>query len=76
MTRVNGKITAKKLHAIDDSGEDLGVLLLADALNLARSRGQDLIEIDAEAQPPLCMVVDYGKYRWQLQEAQKDRAHD
>ena len=75
-SRVNREITGEKLRLADDSGEELGVFSLEDALELAKSRGQDLIEIDADEQPPLCKVMDYGKYRWQLQQAQKDRAHD
>jgi len=74
--RVNGKISAKEVRIVDESGEELGVFCLADGLSLARSRGEDLIEIDAEEEPPLCRVMDYGKYRWQLQQSQKDRAHD
>jgi translation initiation factor IF-3 len=74
--RINGEISAEEVRVIDERGEDLGVFSLADALSLARSRGEDLIEIDAEEEPPLCRVMDYGTYRWQLQQAQKDRAHD
>jgi len=74
--RVNGKITAKEVRVVGESGDDLGVFCLADALSLAMSRGEDLIEIDAEEEPPLCRVMDYGKYRWQLQQGQEDRAHD
>ena len=74
--RVNGKISAKEVRIVDESGEDLGVFSLADALSLARGRGEDLIEVDPEEEPPLCRVMDYGKYRWQLQQAQKDRARD
>ena len=76
LPRINGKISAKQVRIVDESGNELGVFSLADALSLARSRGDDLIEIEAEEEPPLCRVMDYGKYRWQLQQAQNDRAHE
>jgi translation initiation factor IF-3 len=73
LARVNHRITAKEVRVIDKAGDDLGVFSLADALNLAVSRGEDLIEIGPEEKPPLCQVMDYGQYRWQMQ---RDRKHD
>jgi len=74
--RVNGTIKAKVVRVADKTDNHLGVFSLADALNLARSRGEDLIEIGPDEEPPLCKVMDFGEYRWQLQQIQKDRAHD
>ena len=74
--RVNGRITAREVRVIDDSGGELGVLALSQALDLARSRGVDLIEVGPDDTPPLCQIMDYGKFRWQLQQARKDREHD
>jgi len=76
LARVNHRITAKEVRVIDKAGDDLGVFSLADALSLAMSRGEDLIEIGPEDAPPLCQVMDYGLYRWQLEQAQRDRQHD
>jgi translation initiation factor IF-3 len=76
LARVNGRITATSVRVVDEAGLELGRLSIAEALNLARSRNVDLIEIDPEAEPPTCQVIDYGLYRWRLQQAQHDRAHD
>jgi translation initiation factor IF-3 len=74
--RVNGRITAREVRVIDEIGEELGVLALSRALDLARGRGEDLIEVGPDDVPPLCQIMDYGKYRWQLQQSRKDREHD
>ena len=74
--RVNGKITATRVRLIDDAGGELGVLTLERALDLARSRCEDLVEVGPDDTPPLCQLIDYGKYRWRLQQAREDRKHD
>jgi len=74
--RVNGKITATRVRLIDDAGGELGVLTLERALDLALSRGEDLVEVGPDDTPPLCQLIDYGKYRWRLQQAREDRKHD
>ncbi|PYJ55908.1 MAG: hypothetical protein DME24_23775 [Verrucomicrobia bacterium] len=74
--RVNGKITATRVRLIDDAGGELGVLTLERALDLALSRGEDLVEVGPDDTPPLFQLIDYGKYRWRLQQAREDRKHD
>ena len=74
--RVNGKITATRVRLIDDAGGELGVLTLERALDLALSRGEDLVEVGPDDTPPLFQLSDYGKYRWRLQQAREDRKHD
>jgi translation initiation factor IF-3 len=74
--RVNLQIIASEVRVVADDGTDLGVLSRPEALALARSRGEDLIEVHPEEMPPLCLSIDYGKYQYQLQEARKGRAHD
>ena len=69
--RINGKIRAREVRVIGGDGHQLGVMTLNDALNLARKEGVDLVEIAPTAQPPVCKVVDYGKYRYEL--AKKDK---
>ena len=71
-TRVNGKIRAREVRVISHDGQQVGVLTLADALNLARQHGLDLVEISPNAVPPVCRVVDYGKYRYELAKRDKD----
>ena len=74
--RVNGRIKVRKVRVVDKVGDALGVFRLPDALKLAQSRSEDLIEIGPEEEPPLCQVMDYGEYRWRLQQIERDRAHD
>ncbi len=69
--RVNGKIRAREVRVIGTDGQQLGVLSLADAINMARANGVDLVEIAATAVPPVCRLVDYGKYRYE--QAKKDK---
>jgi translation initiation factor IF-3 len=69
--RVNGKIRAREVRVIGVDGKQVGVLSLGDALNLARSHGVDLVEVSASATPPVCRLVDYGKFRYE--QAKKDK---
>ncbi|HEY2082631.1 MAG TPA: translation initiation factor IF-3 [Verrucomicrobiae bacterium] len=70
--RVNGKIRAREVRVIGIDGKQLGVLSLSDALNLARASGVDLVEIAPTATPPVCRVVDYGKYRYEQAKKEKE----
>jgi translation initiation factor IF-3 len=70
-TRVNGKIRAREVRVIGPDNKQLGVMALNEALALARQHGVDLVEIAATATPPVCRVVDYGKYRYE--QAKKDK---
>jgi translation initiation factor IF-3 len=70
--RVNGKIRAREVRVIGVNNEQLGVLSLGDAINLARTNGVDLVEIAATATPPVCRLVDFGKYRYELAKRDKD----
>src|SRR5580765_5718616 len=70
--RRNGKIRAREVRVIDEKKEQLGVMSLNDALKLAQSRGLDLIEIAATATPPVCRIVDYGKFRYEESKKAKD----
>ena len=72
-TRVNNKIRAREVRVIGDNQEEkLGVMSLNDALALARQRGVDLVEIAATATPPVCRLVDYGKYRYEQSKKDKE----
>ena len=69
--RVNGKIRAREVRVIGVDGKQLGVLSLGEALTMARSNGVDLVEIAPNAMPPVCRLVDYGKYRYE--QAKRDK---
>lgn len=70
--RVNGKIRAREVRVIGVDGTQLGVITLTDAINLARQHGVDLVEIAATAVPPVCRLVDFGKYRYEIAKKEKE----
>jgi translation initiation factor IF-3 len=70
--RRNGKIRAREVRVIDDQKQQLGVMALAAALQLARDKGLDLIEIAPNATPPVCRIVDYGKFLYEEAKRNKD----
>ncbi len=69
--RINGKIRAREVRVIGIEGNQLGVMPLNDAINLARQSAVDLVEIAPNAVPPVCRVVDFGKFRYE--QAKKDK---
>jgi len=70
--RRNGKIRAREVRLIDEAKQQLGVMSLDDALRLARAKGLDLVEIAATATPPVCRIVDYGKFLYEEAKRSKD----
>ena len=71
-TRINGKIRAREVRVIGPEGQQLGVFSLTDAINMARVRGEDLVEVAATANPPVCRIVDFGKYRYEQNKKEKE----
>ncbi|TAK97821.1 MAG: translation initiation factor IF-3 [Verrucomicrobia bacterium] len=69
--RINGKIRAREVRVIGVDNKQVGVMPLNEALNLARVSGVDLVEIAPTATPPVCRVVDFGKFRYE--QAKKDK---
>ncbi len=65
--RINGQIRAPRVRLIDDAGEMQGVISVREALDKAEAAGLDLVEISPNADPPVCKILDYGKYRYQQQ---------
>jgi translation initiation factor IF-3 len=70
--RVNGKIRAREVRVIGVDGTQVGVISLTDAINLARQHGVDLVEVSANAVPPVCRLVDFGKYRYEIAKKEKE----
>jgi len=70
--RINGKIRAREVRVIGPDNKQMGVMTLNDALNLARQHGVDLVEIAATANPPVCRVVDFGKFRYEQAKKEKE----
>jgi translation initiation factor IF-3 len=72
--RVNGRIRAREIRVIMGStGEQLGVMKLSDALRKAQSLGLDLVEIAPTATPPVCKIIDFGKFRYDVSKQTKDK---
>ena len=63
--RVNEQIRIAQVRVIADDGEQLGVMSSQDALAKARAAGLDLVEVAPQAKPPVCRIMDYGKYKYQ-----------
>lgn len=64
-TRVNNRISANQVRVIDSDGTQLGIKAIAEALAIARQKGFDLIEIAPLANPPVCKILDYSKYKYE-----------
>ncbi len=74
--RVNERIRAKEVRLIGEDGEQLGIKALAEALEIARSDELDLVEVATQAEPPVCRIMDYGKYKYeQTQKAKRSKKH-
>jgi translation initiation factor IF-3 len=65
-TRINERIRIPNIRVIDESGNQLGVMASEEALRLARERGLDLVEVSPSARPPVCRIMDYGKYKYEM----------
>ncbi|MGY3805369.1 translation initiation factor IF-3 [Pigmentibacter ruber] len=73
--RINDRIKAPEVRLISDTGEQVGVLPIREALSRAEELGLDLVEVSPDAKPPVCRLIDYGKFKYQqskkAQEAKK-----
>jgi len=70
--RVNERIRAKEIRVVDDEGKQLGIMTPQQAIEIARGRDLDLVEVAPQATPPVCRIIDFGKYLYE----QKKRAHE
>src|SRR6266436_3561613 len=72
--RVNGRIRAREVRVIlGSNGEQLGVMKLNDALRRAQTLGLDLVEVAPTANPPVCKIIDFGKFRYDISKHTKDK---
>jgi translation initiation factor IF-3 len=65
--RINEAILARQIQLIDEAGENLGVLAKRDAIARAVEAGLDLVEVSPNSEPPVCKIMDFGKYKFQAQ---------
>ncbi len=64
-TRINERIRAREVRVIDENGEQIGIMAPLRALDLARDRNLDLVEISPQAIPPVCKIMDYGRFKYE-----------
>jgi translation initiation factor IF-3 len=75
-TRINERIRVPEVRLIDENGEQVGIIPTADALERARERDLDLVEVSPTSKPPVCRILDYSKYKYeQEQKAKAARKH-
>ncbi|MBQ8870512.1 MAG: translation initiation factor IF-3 [Alphaproteobacteria bacterium] len=70
--RINDEIKVREVRLIDENGENRGVVSISEALRIADDAGLDLIEISPQAVPPVCKVLDYGKYKYEVQKRKNE----
>ena len=76
--RVNHRIRVKQIRCIDEDGKSLGVIETADAMAIANRKGLDLVEIAADQRPPVCRIMDFGKFKYEQkkkEQASKRKQH-
>ena len=69
---INDRINAKSVRVISEKGEMVGVLETREAIKMAFAQGLDLVQVSPNASPPVCKIIDYGKYKYQLQKKQAE----
>ena len=70
--QLNEEIRDKEIRLIGDTGEQLGIMSAAEALNIAEERGLDLVKISPQAQPPVCKLMNYGKFKFEQSKREKE----
>ena len=70
-TRINKQIRAREVRVIGDDGAQLGIMSLQEALDIAVDKGLDLVEVSPTSRPPVCRVMDYGKYKYNQKKKQQ-----
>ena len=71
--RKNDKIRAREIRVIGSDGEMLGVMPPEEALKIAKSEGLDLVEVAASARPPVCRILEFGKYKYELSKNKRNK---
>ncbi len=70
--RVNQNIRAKEVRVVDENGQQIGIMPIQEALKEAQQRGLDLVEIAPQANPPVCKIIDFSKFKYQQQKKEKE----
>lgn len=72
--QVNEKIKSRQVRLVREDGDQIGVFLTSDAIHRARNEGLDLVVVNEKADPPVCKIVDYGKFKFDLSKKEKELA--
>ena len=70
--RINEQIRVREVRLIDDEGEQKGIVPTIEALKMAKEREFDLVEVAPNANPPVCKILDYGKYKFEQEKKLRD----
>ena len=70
--RINEEIRVKEVRLVSGDGEQLGIVAAKDALRMAQEKELDLVEVSANAKPPVCRIMDYGKFRYEQSKREKE----
>jgi translation initiation factor IF-3 len=70
--RANHRIRAREVFLVDASGQKMGVVNFNDAMNSARAAGLDLVEVNGNSNPPVCKILDFGKYRYEMDKQERE----
>jgi len=70
--RANHRIRAREVFLVDASGQKMGVVNFNDAMNSARAAGLDLVEVNGNSNPPVCKILDFGKYRYEMDKRERE----
>lgn len=70
--RINERIRVREIRVIDDDGTQIGIMSPQQALEIARGKGLDLVEIAPQAQPPVCRIINFGKYQYEQKKKAKE----
>ena len=70
--RINDEIRAREVRVVSDTNEQLGIMLLRDALRMAGEQQIDLVEVAPTAKPPVCRIMDFGKFKYEQQKRDKE----
>ena len=68
---MNKRIVSREIRVISSDGEQLGIMATGDALRIAEEQGMDLVEVSPDSRPPVCRIMDYGKYKYTQKKKQK-----
>ncbi|NPV27097.1 MAG: translation initiation factor IF-3 [Firmicutes bacterium] len=70
--RINEDIRAREIRLVSETGEQLGIMSVRDALKVAQEKGLDLVEVAPTAKPPVCRIMDYGKFKYEQSKRERE----